>query len=335
MVLGSFDMFNFYILKGISLIGIGDFFQYGVNELNELLMVGIGLYDLFGDELVFSYGLIVKSVEYVENCSWVVFNLWLEVCFYDGRLIIVSDVVFFYCILVKQGYLMYCIYLQEVKWVDIFIFYWVCFVLWCFGNLLLILCLGEFLVLLQYYWKDCDFCVIIFIVLLGSGFYCIVEVDFGCCLVFECVKGWWGEKLLVNCGKYNFDWVVVDFYWDNGVVFEVFKVGEFDFYIEYQVKNWLNNYCFFVVLCGDVICMEILYQIFSQIQVLFMNICCVVFKECVLCQVLGEMFDFEWINCVFFSNFYLCLCSYYLNSEFVVSGVLEGQEWLYLLLYCK
>ncbi|EPB7757034.1 ABC transporter substrate-binding protein, partial [Pseudomonas aeruginosa] len=233
MASGSFDTLNPYTLKGTSPIGTGDFLQYGVNELNEPLMVGTGLYDPSGDEPASSYGLIAKSVEYAENRSWVVFNLRPEARFHDGRPITASDVAFSYRTLVKQGHPMYRTYLQEVKRVDILTSHRVRFVLRRSGNPLLILRLGELPVLPQHYWKDRDFRATTFTAPLGSGPYRIVEVDPGRRLVFERVKGWWGEKLPVNRGKYNFDRVVVDFYRDNGVAFEAFKAGEFDFYIEH------------------------------------------------------------------------------------------------------
>lgn len=335
MASGSFDTLNPYTLKGTSPIGTGDFLQYGVNELNEPLMVGTGLYDPSGDEPASSYGLIAKSVEYAENRSWVVFNLRPEARFHDGRPITASDVAFSYRTLVKQGHPMYRTYLQEVKRVDILTPHRVRFVLRRSGNPLLILRLGELPVLPQHYWKDRDFRATTFTAPLGSGPYRIVEVDPGRRLVFERVKGWWGEKLPVNRGKYNFDRVVVDFYRDNGVAFEAFKAGEFDFYIEHQAKNWLNNYRFPAVLRGDVIRTEIPHQIPSQTQALFMNTRRAVFKERALRQALGEMFDFEWTNRALFSNSYLRSRSYYPNSEFAASGVPEGQEWLYLSPYRK
>ena len=119
----------------------------------------------------------------------------------------------------------------------------------------------------------------------------------------------------MNRGKYNFDRVVVDFYRDNGVAFEAFKAGEFDFYIEHQAKNWLNNYRFPAVLRGDVIRTEIPHQIPSQTQALFMNTRRAVFKERALRQALGEMFDFEWTNRALFSNSYLRSRSYYRTAN--------------------
>lgn len=195
MASGSFDTLNPYTLKGTSPIGTGDFLQYGVNELNEPLMVGTGLYDPSGDEAASSYGLIAKSVEYAENRSWVVFNLRPEARFHDGRPITASDVAFSYRTLVKQGHPMYRTYLQEVKRVDILNPHRVRFVLRRSGNPLLILRLGELPVLPQHYWKDRDFRATTFTPPLGSGPYRVVEVDPGRRLVFERVKDWWGGKV--------------------------------------------------------------------------------------------------------------------------------------------
>ena len=72
-------------------------------------------------------------------------------------------------------------------------------------------------------------------------------------LTFKRVKKWWGEKLPVNRGKYNFDRVEVEFYRDSDVAFEAFKAREFDIYIEHQAKNWANGYNFPAVRRGDVL----------------------------------------------------------------------------------
>lgn len=85
MASGTFDTLNPYTFKGTSPISTAHFLQYGVNELNEPLMVGTGAYDPSGDEPASSYGLIAGSVEYSEDRSWVVFNLRPEARFNDGK----------------------------------------------------------------------------------------------------------------------------------------------------------------------------------------------------------------------------------------------------------
>src|SRR5690606_13941013 len=144
----------------------------------------------------------------------------------------------------KKGHPLYRTQLQEVKRVDILGRHRIRFVFRRAGNPLLILRMGELPVLPQHYWKDRDFTLTSFEPPLGSGPYRITQVQPGKRLVFERVRNWWGEKLPVNRGKYNFQRVEVEFYRDSSMAFESFKAGEFDIYIENQAKNWANGYQF-------------------------------------------------------------------------------------------
>ncbi|MCY1394795.1 Oligopeptide-binding protein AppA [compost metagenome] len=335
MGMGTFDTLNPYTLKGTSPIGTADFLQYGINELNEPLMVGTGLYDPSGDEPASSYGLIAGSVEYAEDRSWVVFNLRPEARFHDGRPITTQDVAFSYRTLLKHGHPLYRTSLQEVQRVDILSPRSIRFVLRREGNPLLILRLGEMPVLPQHYWKNRDFAATTFEPPLGSGPYRISQVAPGRRLVFERVKDWWGAKLAVNRGKYNFDRVEVEFYRDAGIAFEAFKAGEFDIYIEHQAKNWRNSYGFPALLRGDVIRAEIPHRIPTQTQALFMNTRRDQFKDRKLREAVGMMFDFEWSNRTLFNDAYLRTSSYFPNSEFSAIGLPEGREWLLLSRYRK
>lgn len=330
MASGTFDTLNPYTLKGSSPISTAHFLQHGVNELNEPLMVGTGLYDPSGDEPASSYGLIARSVEYSEDRSWVVFNLRPEARFHDGKAITAYDVAFSYRLLRKEGHPQYRTNLQEVKRVDILNRHRIRFVFKRAGNPLLILRLGELPVLPQHYWKGRDFKATTFEPPLGSGPYRIVQVVPGRRLVFERVKNWWGKDLPVNRGKYNYDRVEVEFYRDSNVAFEAFKAGEFDFYIENQAKNWSNGYRFPAVARGDVIRAEIPHQIPTQTQALFMNTRRALFSDRRVREALGLMFDFEWTNRTLFNNAYVRAASYFPNSEFSATGKPEGAEWLLL-----
>src|SRR5690606_6848726 len=222
MASGTFDTLNPYTLKGTSPSATGNFYQYGVSELNETLMAGTGSYDPSGDEPASSYGLIAASVEYGPDRSWVVFNLRPQARFHDGRPITAYDVAFSYRTLLKQGHPFYRTSLQEVERVDILSRLRIRFVFKRSNTPLLILRLGELPVLPQHYWKDRDFQSTSYEAPLGSGPYRITQVQPGRRLVFERVRGWWGEQLPVNRGKYNFDRVEVEFYRDSGIAFEAF-----------------------------------------------------------------------------------------------------------------
>ena len=330
MAFGTFDSLNPYTLKGTSPISTADFASYGISELNEPLMVGNGQYDPSGDEPSSSYGLIARSVEYSEDRSWVVFNLRPEATFHDGMPITAYDVAFSYRLLVKQGHPQYRTNLQDVKRVDILGRHRIRFVLKQANNPLLILHLGELPVLPQHYWKHRDFKATTYTPPLGSGPYRITQVVPGRRMVFERVKDWWGEKLPVNRGKYNFDRVEVEFYRDSNVAFEAFKAGEFDFYIEHQAKNWANGYKFPDVKRGEVIRAEIPHQIPAQTQALMMNARRPLFAQRKVREAMGLLFDFEWTNRTLFNNAYIRASSYYPNSEFSATGKPEGREWLLL-----
>lgn len=330
MAFGTFDTVNPYTFKGTSPVTTANFLQYGINELNEPLMVGTGQYSPSGDEPASSYGLIAQSVEYSEDRSWVVFNLRPEARFHDGAPITAYDVAFSYRLLLKEGHPLYRTALQEVLRVDILNKQRIRFVLKRSGNPLLILRLGELPVLPQHYWKDRDFKATTFEPPLGSGPYRITAVTPGRQLIFERVKDYWGKDLAVNRGKYNFDRMEVEFYRDSDVAFEAFKAGEFDIYIEHQAKNWANGYNFPAIRRGDVIKAQIPHQIPTQSQGLFMNTRRATFADVKTREALGLMFDFEWTNRTLFSDAYQRTNSYYPNSEFTASGLPVGHEWLML-----
>ncbi|UST71310.1 extracellular solute-binding protein [Pseudomonas moraviensis] len=330
MAFGTFDTVNPYTFKGTSPVTTANFLQYGINELNEPLMVGTGQYSPSGDEPASSYGLIAQSVEYSEDRSWVVFNLRPEAHFHDGAPITAYDVGFSYRLLLKEGHPLYRTALQEVLRVDILNKQRIRFVFKRSGNPLLILRLGELPVLPQHYWKDRDFKATTFEPPLGSGPYRITSVTPGRQLIFERVKDYWGKDLPVNRGKYNFDRMEVEFYRDSDVAFEAFKAGEFDVYIEHQAKNWLNGYNFPAVRRGEVIKAQVPHQIPTQTQGLFMNTRRATFADVKAREALGLMFDFEWTNRALFSDAYKRATSYYPNSEFTASGLPVGHEWLML-----
>ncbi|MDE1163876.1 MAG: extracellular solute-binding protein [Pseudomonas sp.] len=330
MAFGTFDTLNPYTFKGSSPVTTPNFLQYGVNELNETLMSGTGLYDPSGDEATSSYGLIAQSVEYSEDRSWVVFNLRPEARFNDGQPITASDVAFSYHLLLKQGHPLYRTNLQEVQRVDVLNAHRVRFVFKRSGNPLLILRLGELPVLSRHYWKGRDFQATTFEPPVGSGPYRITQVQPGRRLVFERVKDWWGKDLPVNRGKYNYDRVEVEFYRDADVAFEAFKAGEFDLYIEHQAKNWDNGYNYPAVRRGEVIKAEIKHKIPTQTQGLFMNTRRAALSDIRVRQALGLLLDFEWTNKALFNSAYKRATSYYPNSEFAASGLPVGQEWLLL-----
>ena len=327
---GTFDTLNPYTLKGSSPISTGNFYQYGINELNEPLMVGSGIYDPSGDEPYSAYGLIAESLEFPDDRSWVVFNLREQARFHDGRTITAHDVAFSYRLLSEQGHPNYRAMLQEVERIDLLGTHRIRFIFKSADNPLLILRLGELPVLPEHYWRDRNFGDTTFEAALNSGPYRIAEVSPGRRLVFQRVKDYWGKDLPINRGKYNFDRMEVEFYRDNNVAFEAFKAGEFDIYLDHKASNWANAYDFPAVTSGAVVKRAIDHQIPSSTQGLFFNTRRTPFDQRAVRQALGMLFDFEWSNRVLFYDAYQRSLSYYPNSPFSATGLPAGQEFLYL-----
>lgn len=168
---GGFDSFNLFIGKGVLVFLLGLIYDILVFQLQ--------------DELFIEYGLFVEKIEKVLDNSYVCFYLCFQVCFSDGMLVIVEDVVFIFEMLVSKGDLMYCNYYVDVDKVVVEDKFCVCFDFKYVGNCELLLIFGQIVILLKYWWVDCDFFKIGMEILVGSGFYCIVKVDLGCFISYE------------------------------------------------------------------------------------------------------------------------------------------------------
>lgn len=97
-------------------------------------------------------------------------------------------------------------------------------------------------VFLEKYWKDYKLSDLLATLLLASGLYCVTFWKMGQNIVYFCVKDYWAANLLVNCGRWNFDTICYDYYFDDNVAFEAFKAGAFDLRMENDAKNWATRY---------------------------------------------------------------------------------------------
>lgn len=129
------------------------------------------LFIILDDEFGSYYLLIVEWVCYVEDYFWmeIVFNLC--VCFYDGMLIIVCDVVFIFNKFMIEGVLQFCMFYKGII-VKVIVLLIVCIDFGQFGkeNMLSLLSL---LVMFEVFWCQYKFSDLLLKLLLVSGLYCI------------------------------------------------------------------------------------------------------------------------------------------------------------------
>lgn len=123
-----------------------------------------------------------------------------------------------------------------------------------------------------------------------------------------------------------------DYYFDDNVVFEVFKVGVVDCWEEIVVKNWVICYVGCNFSCGYIIKDEYINILVQDIQWLVFNIQCLIFVDCWVWQVIILVFDFEWMNKVLFYSVYQCVNSYFQNIEYVVCSLFDVVELVLLML---
>jgi len=79
---------------------------------------------------------------------------------------------------------------------------------------------------------------------MGSGPYEVASVDIGRQLVLKRRDDYWGKDNNINKGRFNFNEIVIDYYRDSNALFESFKAGLIDVYIDSDPLHWQQAYDF-------------------------------------------------------------------------------------------
>ena len=161
---------------------------------------------------------------------------------------------------------------------------------------------------------------------LGSGPYAIDNVDPGRQITYKRVENYWAKDLPVNKGLYNFDKIIYDYYKDSNVLVEAFKVNEYDFRREYNVKRWLSEYNFKAVQNGEVVLEEMNNDRPVGMNGLVLNTRKEIFNNRKVRLALSYAYDHEWINKTIYQNAYVRTDSYFDNSPLASSGLPSEQE---------
>ena len=88
---------------------------------------------------------------------------------------------------------------------------------------------------------------------IGSGPYVFAAVDVGKSITFNRDPNYWGRKLPVNRGLWNFDELRYDFYRDSNAYFEAFKAGLYDVHGESDPTRWETGYDFPALRDGRIV----------------------------------------------------------------------------------
>ncbi len=313
---GTFDNLNPFILKGMSVTGIGATF--------DTLMVQSN------DEPFSQYGLVAEIIEAPPDRSWVAYTLRPEARFHDGSPITVEDVIWTLETLRTKGHPFYRAYYAKVAKAEKIGDRKVKFSFSPGENRELPLIVGQMPVLSRAYWSKHDFEKTTLEPPLGSGPYKVESVSPGRSIIYRRVKGYWAAELPVNVGRNNFDSIRYDYYRDTTVALEAFKAGEYDFRQENVAKNWATAYDVPAVSRGLIKKEAIRNEVPTGMQAFVYNTRRPVFQDARVRQALAHAFDFEWTNKNLFYGAYTRTNSYFSNSELASSG-LPGSEELKIL----
>jgi microcin C transport system substrate-binding protein len=311
-VVGTFDSFNPFIIKGNP--------AAGVNLLYDTLTVDSA------DEPFSQYGLLAETIETPPDRSWVRFTLREEARWHDGKPITADDVIWSFNAFLNRGAPFFRFYYASVQEAVKEGERTVKFTFKPGENRELPLILGQLVVLPSHYWKERDFEATSLDPPLGSGPYKVGAFEAGRYVSYERVDDYWGNGIPVNVGRHNFAERRFDYYRDATVAIEAFKGGEYDFRLENNSKVWATGYDLPEVAKGQIVKESIPNSRPAGMQAFAFNIRRPIFRDVRVRRALAYAFDFEWSNKTLFYDQYTRTRSYFDNSELAATGLPSPAE---------
>ena len=301
-VLGTFDSLNPFIVFGLAVQPVRGY-------VVESLMARSY------DEPFTLYGLLARTVETDDARSYVTFSLDPEAHFSDGVPVTAEDVVFSWALLRDHGRPNYRAYYAKVAKAEIVDPLTVRFDFAAADDRELPLILGLMPILPKHAIDVANFEKTTLAKPIGSGAYVVADVDVGKRVVFRRDPGYWGNKLAVNRGLWNFDEVRFDFYRDENAYFEAFKAGLYDVRTENDPSRWQTGYDFPAARAGRVIKEGFANGLPKLASDFVFNTRRSIFADIRVRQAISLLFDAEWVNHNFFFDLYRRSASYFDDSE--------------------
>ena len=310
---GSFDNLNRVAFKGSKAAGLG--------YVNDTLMRRVW------DEAFSLYGLIAEKVELPEDRSSITFYLNSNATFHDGSPITRDDVLFSLETFQTKGTPNQKKTYGKVVKTELIGNDGIKMIFENNEDKELPLIIAGFLPIIpKKFYENLDVTKTFLDIPLGSGPYQIDSLDPGRQIKYKRVENYWAKDLPVNKGLYNFDTIIYDYYKDSNVLVEAFKVGEYDFRREYNVKRWLSEYDFKAVQNGKVILTEMNNDRPVGMNGLVMNTRRDIFNNRNVRLALSYAYDHEWINKTIYQSAYVRTDSYFDNSPLASSGLPSKNE---------
>ncbi len=267
------------------------------------------------DEPFTLYGLLARTVETNDVRSYVTFALNPAARFSDGTAVTADDVVFSWQLLRDHGRPNHRTYYSKVAKAEILDPLTIRFDFADGSDRELPLILGLMPVLPKHAVDVASFEKTTLAKPIGSGPYVVDKVDVGKSVSLKRNPNYWGQKLPINRGLWNFDEVRFDFFRDGNAYFEAFKAGLYDVRSETDPTRWQTGYDFPAVRDGRVVKEAIANGLPKFASDYVFNTRRPIFADIRVRQAIALLFDFQWVNRNFFFNLYTRSASFFDDSE--------------------
>lgn len=313
----AFTKLNPWSLKGVAAPGISGLVQ-------QTPMDG----SLDDDEPFSQYGSLVEKVDLAADHMTMVYHLYKNARFSDGRPVTADDFVFsFEIIKDSQYHPVYKQYFKDIKKAEKIDEHTVKYHFAVY-NQELPLITGQTPIYPKHIYgqpgksfgSDFDDLAV------GSGPYIVDKFEFGKYITLKRDPNWWGKDLPKNRGRYNFDHITWKVFLDPIAVREGFKGGEFDVNLVNSSRDWALDYKGEFVKKGYYLREEVPHQRVTGMQGYAMNARNELFKSRKVRAAIAMVFDFEWSNKNLFYGQYTRNENYFdNNSEMKAKGLPQGE----------
>jgi microcin C transport system substrate-binding protein len=161
---------------------------------------------------------------------------------------------------------------------------------------------------------------------LGSGPYRVGRFEAGRYIEYDRVTDWWGARLNVHVGQYNFDSIRYEFYRDREVGFQGFTARNYLFREEFTSRIWATGYDFPAIRDGRVKREVLPDNTPSGAQGWFLNTRREQLKDPRVREAIGLAFDFTWTNRNVMYGSFERTYSYFQNSDMEAHGKPSAEE---------
>jgi peptide/nickel transport system substrate-binding protein len=152
----------------------------------------------------------------------------------------------------------------------------------------------------------------------GSGPYTVSGIQPGQRIIYKLNPDYWGKDLPARRGFDNFETLSIEYYRNETALFESFKKGLLDVFLEGNPTRWEKSYNFPAVIQGKVIKENFEKGTPANMLGFVFNTRRPVFEDRRVRQALGLLFDFEWANRNLFADQYNRLQSFWEGSELII-----------------